>query len=143
MLRKRLWGTGLGVFAALALIAAGCGQSDTKPGQAKGTGTQVAKGGGEPGKEAKKKHDHSGWWCDEHGIPEEECSMCSAKVAAEFKKKGDWCELHDRAKSQCFICDGKLQEKYAAVYRAKYGKEPPEPEDNLPKKEGKPEAKKG
>ena len=32
---------------------------------------------------------------------------------------------HDRAKSQCFICDHSLKEKYAAKYRAKYGKEPP------------------
>jgi hypothetical protein len=22
-----------------------------------------------------KAHDHSGWWCDEHGVPEAECSM--------------------------------------------------------------------
>jgi hypothetical protein len=77
----------------------------------------------------KKEHDHSGWWCDEHGVPEAECSMCSGKVAAEFKKKGDWCEKHDRAKSQCFICDPSLKERYAAVYRAKYGKEPPEPKE--------------
>ena len=53
--------------------------------------------------------------------------MCSAKVAAEFKKKGDWCEKHDRAKSQCFICDPSLEAKYAARYEAKYGKKPPPP----------------
>jgi hypothetical protein len=68
---------------------------------------------------------HEGWWCDEHGIPEEECSLCNAKVAAECKKKGDWCEKHERAKSQCFLCDPKLKERYAAKYRARYGKEPP------------------
>jgi hypothetical protein len=47
------------------------------------------------------------------------------------------CKENDRAKSQCFICDPSLQEKYAALYRAKYGKEPPPPEDNMPKKEDK------
>ena len=65
--------------------------------------------------------------------------MCSAKVAKAFKAKGDWCEKHDRAKSQCFICDPKLKEKFAAKYRAKYGKEPPPTEDEekgTPKKEG-------
>jgi hypothetical protein len=72
---------------------------------------------------------HSGWWCNEHGIPEGECSMCSSKVAAAFQKKGDWCQEHDRAKSQCFICDPAAKEKYAAKYRAKYGKEPPAIED--------------
>jgi hypothetical protein len=80
----------------------------------------------------KNGQDHSGWWCDEHGVPEAECSMCAAKVAAERKKAGDWCEQHDRAKSQCFICDPSLKEEYAAKYRAKYGKEPPKPKDNEP-----------
>jgi hypothetical protein len=68
--------------------------------------------------------------------------MCSAKVAAEFKKKGDWCNEHDRAKSQCFLCDPKLKEKFAALYRAKYGKEPPPTEDEE-KKDDKKEEKKG
>lgn len=101
-------------------LTTGCGQSD-KHGHAsdKGTTTEAA--------EAKKAHDHSGWWCDEHGIPEDECSMCKPKVAKEAKAKGDWCEKHDRAKSQCFVCDPKLKEQFAARYRAKYGKAPPEP----------------
>ena len=54
--------------------------------------------------------------------------MCNAKVAKAFQDKGDWCREHNRAQSQCFICDPKLKDKYAAEYRAKYGKEPPEPE---------------
>lgn len=112
---------GLGLFAALALATAGCGDGhkhDAAKEKGKGT-TTTAKGD--------TKHD--GWWCDEHGIPEAECSMCSAKVAKECKAKGDWCDKHDRAKSQCFLCDPKLKEKYAAQYKAKYGKEPPPTED--------------
>ncbi len=69
--------------------------------------------------------DHSGWWCVEHAIPEDECSMCSAKVATERREAGDWCEEHNRAKSQCFKCDPALAEKYAKLYEAKYGKQPP------------------
>ena len=123
MRRVTSWGgVGLSLFAALALIAAGCNKADSKSGQSKEKPAQVA--------QAKADTKHSGWWCDEHGIPEAECSMCSAKVAAKFKKKGDWCEEHDRAKSQCFICNPKLKEKYAAIYRAKYGKEPPPTEDD-------------
>jgi hypothetical protein len=92
--------------------------------------TPTAGPGVSPKKVAEKKdHDHSGWWCDEHGVPEAECSMCSAKVAAERKKAGDWCEKHDRAKSQCFLCDPSLKSRYAAIYRAKYDKEPPEPKE--------------
>lgn len=70
-----------------------------------------------------------GWWCNEHGIPEDECIECSKKLKTEAKAKGDWCQKHDRAKSQCFICDPKLKEKYAARYRERYGKEPPEPNE--------------
>ena len=69
--------------------------------------------------------DHSGWWCKEHAIPEEVCSMCSASAAKDFKEKGDWCEEHNRAKSQCFKCDPTQAEKYAKRYEAKYGKAPP------------------
>jgi hypothetical protein len=121
----------LSLAAVFALLAGGCGQGGEKGGQAKDAGgkekpAQVAQGKGKEGSR------HEGWWCDEHGVPEAECSMCSAKAAAEFKKKGDWCNEHDRARSQCFACDPKAQEKYAAVYRAKEGKEPPEPADNRP-----------
>lgn len=83
---------------------------------------------------AKADAKHSGWWCDEHGVPEGECSMCSGKVAKECKAKGDWCDKHDRAKSQCFICDPTLMPQFAARYEAKYGKAPPGPEDNMPEK---------
>jgi hypothetical protein len=126
-------GIALSLLGIFALIVGGCGQVDNKSDQAKEKDTK-----GKPSQSVqakqddKKEHDHSGWWCDEHGIPEGECSMCSAKVAAEFKKKNDWCEKHDRAKSQCFICNSVRKAFYAAMYKAKYGKEPPEPTDNQP-----------
>jgi|TARA_B110000467_G_scaffold123640_1_gene115550 hypothetical protein len=69
--------------------------------------------------------DHSGWWCNAHGIPEDQCSMCSAKAAKEFKANGDWCEEHNRAESQCFKCDASRADKFANLYEAKYGKQPP------------------
>jgi hypothetical protein len=69
--------------------------------------------------------DHSGWWCNAHGIPEDQCSMCSAKAAKEFKADGDWCEEHNRAESQCFKCDASRADKFANLYEAKFGKQPP------------------
>ena len=97
------------VGAALLLaLNVGCGKPEPPP---------AARG--------KHIHTHDEWWCAEHGIPEEECSMCSKKLAKECKAKGDWCETHNRAKSHCFVCDPNLKEKYAAKYREKYGKEPP------------------
>jgi hypothetical protein len=103
------------------VLVLGCGKSDTPQGEkAEKKTTQVAE---------TKDHDHSGWWCDEHGMPEEICAQCNRKLAAEFKKKGDRCKDHDRPDSQCFICHPELKEKFAAQYRAKYGKEPPPMED--------------
>lgn len=104
------------------------------PGCAK-NGADVADDQKTDNKQASKNEEHAkhgahdGWWCSEHGIPEEECSMCSAKAAAKFKKAGDWCEKHDRADSQCFICHPERREFYAAKYRAKFGKEPPKIEN--------------
>jgi hypothetical protein len=70
-------------------------------------------------------HHVGGWWCAEHGVPEAECSQCSSQVAADFQRKGDWCKEHDRAQSQCFACDPRVKEKYAAIYRARTGDDPP------------------
>jgi hypothetical protein len=134
----RPWNGGLvaACIAAAGLAVGGCGQTENKGNQAKGKPSQPA----EKQVAAKDKHDHSGWWCDEHGVPEEVCGQCNAKLAAEFKKKGDWCKEHDRPKSQCFLCDPSLKEKFATQYRAKYGKEPPPTEDE---EKAKPDAKGG
>jgi hypothetical protein len=108
----------LSLTATLLIAVGGCSKEVA----------QAEKGADSPKQIVEKKATtHSSWWCDEHGLPEAECSMCNSKVAAEHKKAGDWCEKHDRAKSQCFLCDPSLKEKYATIYRAKYGQEPPEP----------------
>ena len=103
-------------FVFLILVITGCG-SGTVPAQ-KGPSTTVA---------TADAHNLDGWWCSEHGVPEEECSLCSSDAAVKFKEKGDWCKQHDRADSQCFVCHPELQEKFAARYEAKYGKKPPQP----------------
>jgi hypothetical protein len=124
-------GTPMALLAGFVMVAGGCGKTDPEP-KKQGATEKVAK---TDAKESK----HDEWWCKEHGIPEEECSMCSDKVAKECKAKGDWCKKHDRALSQCFICNPKRKEFYAAKYRAKYGKEPPpiEEQDEGGKKDNK------
>ena len=109
---------GMALAGAFALVV-GCGPVATPTDSGKGTEKASAT--------EKKPHDHGGWWCDEHGIPEHECSRClpAKKVQTMFKDNNDWCDKHDRAKSQCFICDPTLKDKFAAKYRAKYGGEPP------------------
>ena len=116
-------------LAALAagIVLVGCEDRPSKP--AGGSSTTTAE-------TTKVSRKHDAWWCSEHGIPEHECLMC-LHSEEDLKKKGDWCEKHDRAKSQCFKCDPKLREKYAAKYRAKYGKEPPPIEVEDEKKDDK------
>jgi hypothetical protein len=116
----------LSLMPVVLIGVGGCSKESPRAGQTRDQPAPAAENEGQ---------DHSGWWCDEHGVPEAECSMCNAKVAAERKKAGDWCDQHDRAKSQCFICDPSLKEKHAAKYRAKYAKEPPEPKENEPPKD--------
>jgi cobalt-zinc-cadmium efflux system membrane fusion protein len=98
----------------------GCNQA----GDATATATAEDGHGGETA-----GHDHSGWWCPEHGIPEEVCTRCNSTLIAQFKEKGDWCEEHDRPDSNCFHCHPELEAKFAARYTAKYGEEPPTPTD--------------
>jgi hypothetical protein len=77
---------------------------------------------------ATAEHSHAGWWCDEHGVPEEVCALCNSKLVPQFKAKGDWCKKHDRPDSECFVCHPELAAEFAAQYEAKYGKQPPKPQ---------------
>lgn len=106
----------IGSFGLGFVLITGCGSSPSAP---------AASG---PSEEKQASHDdHSGWWCAEHGVPEEECALCDTSLVADFKSKGDWCEEHHRPESQCFACNPKRAEKFAARYEAKYGKAPPQP----------------
>lgn len=96
----------------------GCGKTADKPASSGTPDTTTASHEG---------HSHDGWWCSEHGVPEEVCALCSAEIAAEFKAKGDWCKEHDRPESQCFICHPEKEAEFAAQYEAKYGEAPPKP----------------
>jgi hypothetical protein len=101
------------MLASLLLSGAGCGTAEKK--------------GGEPQAKKKDETKHDDWWCQEHGVPEHLCSLCSAEVAAKCKKEGNWCKLHDRAEDQCFKCDPSRYKKYEDMYVAKYGKKPEPP----------------
>jgi hypothetical protein len=124
-------GPALALFAAIALLANGCAQPDNKGGDAKdsGKGQPVAKADKKDPGTTEPEGDHSGWWCPEHGLPEEVCDLCSKKYREAEKAKGNWCE-HNRVKTSCFKCNPGLREKYAAEYKAKFGKEPPPTEDD-------------
>jgi cobalt-zinc-cadmium efflux system membrane fusion protein len=106
----------VGAMVITSLAVFGCSKSGD---------TQV---GGIPATETSNEdHSHEGWWCSEHGVPEEICALCSTKIAADFKAKGDWCEEHDRPDSQCFLCHPEKEGEFAALYVAKFGEQPPKP----------------
>ncbi len=106
----------LALFVGIATIAlSGCSQPSAT--------TQATAADGHENESA--GHDHSGWWCPEHGIPEEVCTRCNSSLIPEFKEKGDWCETHNRPDSNCYHCHPELEEKFAARYVAKYGEQPP------------------
>jgi hypothetical protein len=107
------------LLAALALTGlglSGCGGAGTKGPEGSKTATPAADACAVAG------------WCTEHGVPEEICAQCNAKVAAECQQNGDWCKEHNRPESQCFLCNPKLEAKFAAEYELKYGKKPPKRE---------------
>lgn len=115
---------GLAISICVALGLTGCGQSPTNSTapevQAVTTADETGGGVSETG------HSHDGWWCDEHGVPEGVCAQCNAKVAADFKAKGDWCKKHGVPESQCFVCHPEAEAEFAAQYEAKFGKKPPQ-----------------
>ena len=128
-MRIESWTRGLSLPAVVLglLFLSGCGQE--------GVGTESVASAEKAGHADDEGHDHGedghnlhGFWCVEHGVPEEICARCDKKLAAEFQQKGDWCEEHNRPDSQCFICHPELEEKFAAQFEAKFGEKPPEAE---------------
>ncbi len=122
---KSLFSFGLSLLA-VAAFAGGC----AKPVESTDEhGHTHAPGEGHDHEHAGDDHGHagSGWWCNEHGVPEEVCALCNSKLAAEFQRNGDWCQEHDRPDSQCFVCHPELAARFAAQYEAKFGEQPPKP----------------
>jgi hypothetical protein len=76
------------------------------------------------------EHSHDGWWCVEHGVPEEVCALCDVDLVPKFKTQGDWCAEHDRPESQCFVCNPEKEQEFAAQYEAKFGTAPPTRDGN-------------
>lgn len=48
-------------------------------------------------------------WCEEHQVPESQCTQCNPSLAAAFKATGDWCNEHGLPESQCKKCKPDLK----------------------------------
>jgi hypothetical protein len=119
----------IAMIVASTLVVVGCG--DFGSGTASVADADYDEGHDRAAGEAHDdaRHDHSGWWCPEHGVPEDVCTRCDSRLIADFQDKGDWCDEHERPDSQCFRCHPELEAKFAARYEAKYGNKPPKPSD--------------
>ena len=118
MITKKL--LAMSVVVAIGLSVAACSKSSKDGAAATSAGVTDVAG-----------HSHEGWWCDEHGVPEEVCAQCNAKLVADFKAKNDWCDKHNRPDSQCFVCHPEKEAEFAELYEAKFGKKPPKPEADV------------
>lgn len=131
MLTTKLQWTALPALLGIVAFVAGCGGGDAKPTETAGgaDSTSVADTSGhddhDPEKEGAGGHSVHGWWCGEHGVPEDECTRCDSSLIAGFKDKGNWCEEHDLPDSQCFVCHPANEAKFIARYEAKFGEKPP------------------
>ncbi len=124
---KRLSRTSMLLSAvALALLTVGCGHETAEQIPLEGDSSTVETADTNQDSGDANAPGCDGWWCSEHGVQEESCSLCSSKAAADFKEKGDWCDEHNRAESQCFLCDPSRAEKFANLYEAKFGQAPPD-----------------
>ncbi|MCE9565869.1 MAG: RND transporter [Planctomycetes bacterium] len=111
----------------LAMAIAGCdkGESNDKTGQAKPDTQRKMVEQPKPVTQPIIPVTQIADWCPEHGVPESICTRCNASLVAGFKAKGDWCDEHGLPDSQCFKHHPELKKKFAAAYKAQYGKEPP------------------
>ena len=103
-----LWCAALG-----ALLVVGCGSrggsetpsstsgTETPSPPAPPTGEGHAGAGVVPG-----SHED---WCEEHGVPESQCTRCDPSLIPAFQASGDWDAEHGLPMSQCTIHDPNLK----------------------------------
>jgi hypothetical protein len=48
-------------------------------------------------------------WCEEHAVPESQCTLCNPTLVAAFKATNDWCEEHGVPESHCKKCNPDLK----------------------------------
>lgn len=83
---------------SVAFVA--CGSSSDPATPASGS-AQHASAGAQPGTYED--------WCDEHGVPESQCTRCNRALIPAFKATNDWCAEHGLPESQCTRCNPNLR----------------------------------
>ena len=99
---------GLGLLLALSLPGcSGKASDDAAPAKASASAAKVdAPSGHAPANVKPGSHED---WCDEHAVPESQCTQCDPSLVAAFKATGDWCAEHGLPESQCKKCNPELK----------------------------------
>jgi hypothetical protein len=86
------------------LLAAACAKEGGGPDQ--GSKPKPAAGQHAPADVKPGSHED---WCEEHQVPESQCTRCNPDLIPAFKATNDWCEEHGLPESQCTICNPDLK----------------------------------
>ena len=102
MFRRNVFVLSLGI----CLTFAGCSK-DKSPTEGAQPGTATEQQAAHaPANVAPGSHED---WCQEHAVPESQCTLCNPSLSAAFKATGDWCEEHGLPESHCKKCNPNLQ----------------------------------
>ena len=98
------------LVVSLSLIVAGCGKdkASSPPAEPAPVSNAAAKQPGGHAPAGVKPGSHEDW-CQEHAVPESQCTRCNPELIAAFKATGDWCEEHGVPESQCLKCNPDLK----------------------------------
>lgn len=95
------------VFSMVTALALGATSCSKDPGAAaKPDSTQAAKAGHASSNVKPGSHED---WCEEHQVPESQCTRCNPALIPAFKATGDWCGEHGVPESQCLKCNPQLK----------------------------------
>ena len=95
---------GVFFFAALmtlSLLLLACGKERPASREEEKAAVQHAPSGVQPGSYED--------WCEEHQVPESQCTRCNPTLVAAFQATGDWCAEHGLPESQCLACNPDLK----------------------------------
>jgi hypothetical protein len=99
----------MGFCLALCVASAGCSKEKSAGVAADSPhSTEVDKTGAGHAPAEVKPGSHEDW-CEEHAVPESQCTLCNPALAAAFKATGDWCPEHGLPESHCKKCNPDLQ----------------------------------
>jgi len=96
---------------AVLLVASGCGSKGTQSQTAQEETVQPAappsgEGHAVAAEVVPGSHED---WCDEHGVPETQCTRCDPSLIPAFQAANDWDAEHGLPMSQCTIHDPNLK----------------------------------